>query len=506
MTHSAYVSELASVPDIFSEVSERFPKRVALIFRDRKITYQNLAEQCSALALVLQKKGLIKGDVVGLKIERSPELYIFMLSLMKIGAVVLPVNPLCPERYVREILRAAGARYLISDDVKSVPGGEWQVLSSMTLMQSCAQQVGGDFPLLNANDPAIMLMTSGSTGKPKSVLIAHRGIARLSLSVPALGNSERDCYLQIADVSFAASANEIWMSLLTGACLTIAPPGLPDLMALARQIETDNVTILFLSGGLFRLFVDVSIDTLNIPDSVVVSGDFVNPRLFHVAAQAGKAKIFNGLGCTENSAISSLYHVKPGTQFSSECPVPVGTPLPLVEMAVLNEQLQPCTRGEQGELFIAGDGVALGYSDQQLTAERFITLPYQGAEVRFYRTDDQATYDQDGNVVLVGRVNHICKIRGFRINITGIEHILRLHHAVDDVLIVMEETQDEPRLHACYVTQDEALSAADLKDYLALHVPTWMIPEKFSRLAVLPMTTNGKRDRLQLKNTLLEHV
>lgn len=189
--------------------------------------------------------------------------------------------------------------------------------------------------------------------------------------------------MQIADVSFAASANEIWMALLTGACLTIAPPGLPDLMALVRQIESDNVTMLFLSGGLFRLFVEVSLETLHIPDCVVVSGDFVNPRLFSVAAQAGKAKIFNGLGCTENSAISSLYHVQSEGQLSSDSPVPVGTALPLVEMVVFNERLQPCTCGEYGELFIAGAGVALGYSDPQLTAERFISIPYQGTDVLF---------------------------------------------------------------------------------------------------------------------------
>lgn len=150
--------------------------------------------------------------------------------------------------------------------------------------------------------------------------------------------------------------------------------------------------------------------------------------------------------------------------------------------------------------------MALGYSDPQLTAERFITIPYQGTDVLFYRTDDRATYDQDCNIVLVGRGNHICKIRGFRINIAGIEHLLRLHHAVEDVLIVVEETPDEPRLHACYVTQDDGLSVADLKNHLAMHAPAWMIPEKFSRLAVLPMTANGKKDRLRLKNSLLEQV
>lgn len=249
-----------------------------------------------------------------------------MLALMKIGAVMVPVNSSSPERYMGEILRAAGAKYLISDDVTSVPGGAWQVLSSRTLIQNCAQQRSGNYPVLSADDPALILMTSGSTGKPKSVLIAHRGIARLSLPVPALGNSERDCYLQIADVSFAASANEILNGSIDRRVSDDCAARLARFDGLVRQIESDNVTVLFLSGGLFRLFVEVSVETLHIPDCVVVSGDFVNPRLFSVAAQAGKAKIFNGLGCTENSAFSSLYHVQPEGQLSSESPVPVGTP------------------------------------------------------------------------------------------------------------------------------------------------------------------------------------
>ncbi|WNJ94139.1 AMP-binding protein [Vibrio ruber] len=504
--HSKNAHGLKSVPDIFSEVSTRFPDRVALVYQDRKITYSQLYEESLALAAVLQNHSLIRGNIVALKIERSPELYLFMLALLKIGAVVLPINPRAPALYTRDVLETAGASCIIIDDEANAPEGTWQLLKVMKLIQESEQQTVSNFPELSVNEPAIMLMTSGSTGKPKSVLIAHRGIARLSLQVPALGNSERDCYLQIADASFAASANEIWMSLLTGARLTIAPPGLPDLTALTEQIKADGVTVLFLSGGLFRLFVEVAIDTLHVPDSVVVSGDFVNPRLFTMAIEAGNSKIFNGLGCTENSAISSLFHVQRGGDISFNCPLPVGTPLPLVEMVVLNEQLIPCSCGEYGELFIAGAGLALGYSDQQLTAERFITLPYQGREVRFYRTDDQATYDQEHNVVLVGRGNHICKIRGYRINITGIEHTLRLHPAIDDVLIVMEETPDEPRLNACYVTQSDDLSAVELTQFLSQHVPSWMIPEKFSRLAVLPMTANGKRDRLQLSKTFIEQA
>ena len=161
MTHSAYANQLKAVPDIFDEISQRFPDRIALIFEQRKITYRELAEQCSVLAAVLQKNCLIKGDVVAIKIERSPELYIFMLALMKIGAVMVPVNSSSPERYMGEILRAAGAKYLISDDVTSVPGGAWQVLSSRTLIQNCAQQRSGNYPVLSADDPALILMKIG---------------------------------------------------------------------------------------------------------------------------------------------------------------------------------------------------------------------------------------------------------------------------------------------------------------------------------------------------------
>lgn len=505
--HSTYASELKSVPDIFNEVVMRFPENIALLCNGSKITYRTLNMQATALAAVLQYNGLKKGDVIALKMKRGSELYIFMLALLKIGAVIVPVSTNSPQIYISEIIVAAAARCLIGDDSEPRLAGAWHNLSSEALLQAATIQTAmGDFPALSAEDPAIMLMTSGSTGKPKSVLIPHRGIARLSLPVAELGNSEKDRYLQIADISFAASANEIWMSLLTGATLVIAPPGLPDLMALSRQIATDGITILFLSGGLFRLFVEVVVDALHVTDSVVVSGDFVNPRLFVSAANAGKAKIFNGLGCTENSAISSLYRVHAGDNPPDEYSIPVGSPLPLVDMVVLNEALQPCSCAEPGELFIAGAGLALGYSDATLTKARFIPVLYQGREVRFYRTDDQAIYDKKHNIVLTGRGSHICKIRGFRVNITGIEHVLRLHPALDDILVVLEETQDEPRLHACYVTKDASLSVAELTHYLSLHLPAWMIPEKFSRLATLPMTTNGKKDRLQLKKYLLEQV
>lgn len=507
MMHSAYARELKPVPDIFNDIVTRFPERVALIFQNREITYLQLDKQSSRLAAVLQDSKLKKGDVVALNIMRSPELYIFMLALLKIGAVIVPVNTHSPGLYISEMLNAAGANWLIDEEGSNTPAGTWKTLPSGMLLRAASNaQINAPFPALNVDDPAIMLMTSGSTGKPKIVLLPHRGIARLSLPVPELGNSERDRYLQIADISFAASANEIWMSLLTGASLTIAPPGVPDLLALAKQIKTDGVTMLFLSGGLFRLFVEVEMATLHIPDCVIVSGDFVSPQLFTTAANAGTSKIFNGLGCTENSAISSLYRIQPGINLFSDSPIAVGKPLPLVEMVVLDDTLSPCACGEQGELFIAGAGLALGYSDPQLTADRFIYLHYRGREVRFYRTDDRAMYDKSYNVILTGRGSHICKIRGFRVNITGIEHILRQHPALNDVLIVVEETQDEPRLHACYVTQDTSLSVADLTHYLSLHLPDWMIPEKFSRLKALPLTTNGKKDRLQLKKSLSEEV
>ncbi|MGM3161687.1 AMP-binding protein [Dickeya undicola] len=492
-----------SVPDVLYKIVNTFPNKTAIISEKKEISYQSLWEASSRIAGVLREYGVKKGDVIALKIEREIELYVLLVAVLRIGAVIAPVGAGTPTGYIHEVLSSSHAKIYIHNDGDDIHTDRCSTLTVNTLFSlKPATDIAFCNEPLSGDDPAIIFMTSGSTGHPKSVWIRHGGLSRLGIPITQLGNSAQERYLQLADVAFAASANEIWMSMLTGSTLVVAPSGLPDLLRLEQWVVKYGITQLFLSGGLFRLLVETSSEIFSLPCNVIVSGDFVVPRLFIQAAQLGSACIFNGFGCTENSAISSLYRVKPEQTFSDANPIPVGTPLPHVEMVVLNQEGKRCHPGEQGELYIGGAGVALGYADEASTAAMFFDMSWQGKQQRFYRTADKATYDTDDNIIVLGRLGHICKVRGFRVDITGIEHVLRSHPEIEDVVITHETTSEESRLHACYVTASSSLSEDEVSRFLQARLPHYMIPEKFTRISAIPMTFNGKRDRREMGKRL----
>ncbi|OTA21792.1 Amino acid adenylation [Xenorhabdus beddingii] len=498
-----YVEQLGAIPDVLFEVVTKYSNKTALIFNSETLSYRDLWEQSEKIASVLQKIGIKKSDKVAVKLTRSLELYLVMLAVIRMGAVLVPIGNNNPEQYVNECISVANASLLITngdngDNVKSPVRCSAITIEDLLLKAETLDYVPIAFETLAATEPVMMLMTSGSTGQPKCVIIRHCGLTRLAIPVEQLGNTDNDRYLQLADPSFAASANEIWMSLLTGATLVVYPQDMPDLATLDNIITHQRISILFLSGGLFRLFVEVCPETLHKPHSVIVSGDFVSADLFLTAARAGNGRIFNGMGCTENSAISSIYHVSPTTVFDNASPVPIGFPLPLIKMVVLDDDFKICAPDVPGELCIGGVGLAEGYSDPELTHNRFVWLHLNGCHQRYYRTDDRAKSDEFGKITLLGRGSHIGKIRGFRVEITGIEHVLRAHPQIDDVIIIVEQTANEPRLHACYLSKSTSLHDTELREFLNAQLPSYMVPERFTHCHSLPMTKNGKRDRIQL--------
>ncbi|MBS9442073.1 non-ribosomal peptide synthetase [Photorhabdus heterorhabditis] len=520
------VKQLCTIPSVLSEIVNKYPNKIALIFHSKKLSYRELWEQSAQVAFVLQKMGVKKGDKVAINITRSLELYLTLIAIIRLGAVIVPLSNSfnnISKQYIADCIKAADVSLLISDTDHFEPSEFKKNSSKLNYLKinflfisveklfSQARDLNcipikfeSMSEMLVVTDPAMILLTSGSTGKPKSVIIRHCGLTRLAIPISQLGNTDNDRYLQLAEPSFAASANEIWISLLTGATLVIYPKDVPDLEELDNIISHQHISILFLSGGLFRLFVEVSPDTLHKPDCVIVSGDFINPRLFSTAAKAGKGRIFNGMGCTENSALTSVYPVLPGEIFDANSPVPIGCPLPLVNMVVLDDNLEICAPDILGELYISGAGLAVGYSDPALTNECFVWLDINGNHERYYRTNDQAKRDKSGNFTLLGRTNHMCKIRGFRVEITGVEHTLRSHPQIEDVIVTIEQTDNEPLLHACYLNKSGSLSNTNLREFMNSRLPSYMVPERFTQVNSLPMNKNGKRDRNKMAQLIAD--
>ncbi|PHM73862.1 non-ribosomal peptide synthetase [Xenorhabdus kozodoii] len=515
------LEQLHTIPNALSEIVSKHSNKTALIFNSETLSYRELWEKSAQIAFVLQKMKVKKGDKVAIKITRSLELYLVMIAVIRLGAIIVPLNNTFnnnnPEQYIADCTKAADISLLISNvdnNITKLKTKGSQIHYPVIAVENLISQardldhIPTKFETITetlvATDPVMILLTSGSTGKPKSVIIRHCGLTRLAIPISQLGNTDRDRYLQLAEPSFAASANEIWLSLLTGATLVVYPKDVPDLAEIDNIISHQHISILALSGGLFRLFVEVSPETLHKPDSVIVSGDFVNPRLFSMAAKAGKGRIFNGMGCTENSALASAYQVLPDEILDADSPVPVGYPLPLVNMVVLDDNSELCAPDVPGELCISGAGLAEGYSDPELTAERFVWLDLNGHHARYYRTNDQAKKDKSGNITLLGRNNHMCKIRGFRVEITGVEHTLRSHPQIDDAIVIIEQTDNESLLHACYLSQSGSLSNTHLREFMSSRLPSYMVPERFTQVNSLPMNKNGKRDRNQMAQLITD--
>ncbi|MBI6549067.1 non-ribosomal peptide synthetase [Xenorhabdus lircayensis] len=521
------VGQLRTIPNILSEIVNKYSNKTALIFNSETLSYRELWEQSSQIAFVLQKMEIKKGDKVAINITRSFELYLVMIAVIRLGAVIVPLsntfNNNSPKQYIADYIKAVEISLLISDADYSEPSEfkknslqlinsqiNYPVISVENLFSQARDldyiPTGFEYisEALVATDPVMILLTSGSTGNPKCVIIRHCGLTRLAIPISQLGNTDNDRYLQLAEPSFAASANEIWISLLTGTTLVIYPKNVPDLSEIDDIISHQHISILFLSGGLFRLFVEVSPDTLHKPDCVIVSGDFVNPKLFSIASKAGKGRIFNGMGCTENSALTSVYQILPDVILDADSPVPVGHPLPLVNMLVLDENLEVCAPDMPGELCISGAGLAEGYSDPELTNERFVWLNINGHHERYYRTSDKAKRDKSDNITLLGRSNDMCKIRGFRVEITGVEHTLRSHPQIDDVIVAIEQTNNESLLHAYYLSKSDSLSGTNLREFMNSKLSSYMVPERFTHVNFLPMNKNGKRDRTQMAQFIVD--
>ncbi|MBC8943669.1 non-ribosomal peptide synthetase [Xenorhabdus indica] len=507
-----HIEQLHAIPDLLFDIVNRYPNKTALVFNSEILSYRELWDQSTQIASVLQRIGVRKGDKIAVKLTRCLELYLVLVAVIRLGAVIVPLSHSNPAQYQADCIKVADVSLLISETDETLTLKETNTpincpfisVENLLLKTRDLGYMPVVFENLIATDPIMILLTSGSTGKPKSVIIRHCGLSRLAIPVSQLGNTDNDRYLQLADPAFAASTSEIWMSFLTGATLVIYPSNVPDLVEINNIIERQNISILFLSGGLFRLFVEVYPDTLHKPNCVIVSGDFVNPRLFSFAAKAGKGRIFNGMGCTENSSFSAIYEVSPTEILDPDSPVPIGCPLPLVKMVVLDDNLEICGLDIPGELCISGAGLAEGYSDPVLTKERFVWLDLNGIYERYYRTDDRAKKNQSGNITLLGRGKHICKIRGFRIEITGVEHILRSHPQIEDAIVTIEQTSNEPLLHACYLSKSGPLSDIQLREFMNSKLPSYMVPERITHVNSLPMNKNGKRDRLKMAQLIAD--
>ncbi len=481
----------------FEEQAAQSPNAIAVAHDGQAVTYQALNARANRLARRLRALGAGPEMLVGLCVERSVEMAVGLLGILKSGAAYVPLDPAFPRDRLAMMLADAGVAVLITQDRlrESLPEHEAFVVSIETIEDDVDGAVESNLPDGAAADNlAYVIYTSGSTGKPKGVAITHGSLSNFLASMRALfPMGASDTLLAVTTLSFDIAALELFLPLVQGARVEIAGRELAiDGKSLALRLEHSDVTFCQATPSTWRML--EAAGWAGAPGLTILCGGESLPRdLADRLIGKGKA-LWNLYGPTETTIWSSAGQVSPG-----EAPITIGKPIVQTQLHALDGSMQLVPPGVAGELYIGGAGVAHGYLNRpDLTAERFVPDPFSMVPgARLYRTGDRVRLRSDGTYECLGRLDHQVKIRGFRIELGEVETLLRRHPLVRDAVVVArEDSSGSLELVAYVVSEDgQRLVGADLRRHLLESLPEYMVPASFTTLASFPMTPNGKVDR-----------
>ena len=494
----------ATLPALLAAQALATPAKLAVKFGAAELTYQALHRQADALAARLRTR-LRPGDLVGVALERGPDLLVALLAVLQSGAAYLPLDPAYPAERIAFMLRDSGARLLLTS-----PGGLPDLTAGparRTLPELLAETpapAAAPTPPTGPDDLAYLLYTSGSTGQPKGVAITHRNVVNFLTSMQREpGITAADRLLAITTISFDIAGLELFLPLLSGATVVLADAYTTrDGRALLQLLEAERITLLQATPSTWQLLLAAGWEK-PLPLVALCGGEPLSLDLAR-QLQARCRALWNMYGPTETTIWSSVQRVAPDAEL-----ITVGRPIANTQFYVLDAQLEPVAPGTVGELYIGGEGVGRGYWQRPaLTAERFVADPFAPAPGgRLYRTGDGAVLLASGEVQLRGRLDEQLKLRGHRIEPGEIEaHLTRLDGISQAVVVAQERSPGDERLVAYLVlgqppgpAPDPAAQRAQWQQALRAQLPAHQVPGEFVVLEALPLLPNGKTDRQALR-------
>ncbi|WP_327707166.1 non-ribosomal peptide synthetase [Streptomyces decoyicus] len=485
------------------EQAERTPEAVAVSCAGAELSYRDLAAGADRLALRLQKEGVGRDRVVGVLAERSPDLVVALLAILKCGAAYAAFEPDLPARRLGELLADAGAGHVLAQDrfAASVPAGVTVLPLTPDGQETPVSPVGVD---VAPTAVAYVSFTSGSTGTPKGVRVPHAAVSRLVVEPDWADFGPSDVFLQLAPVAFDASTLELWAPLVNGGRLVVHPPGPLATEQLAATLVDEKVNVAWMTAGLFHQMVNQHLDAFAGLRHVVAGGDVVSATHVRRLLTAHPGLVFtNGYGPTENTTFTTCWT-------SAEPPagnfIPLGKPISGTRALVLDPELRPVPVGVPGELYAGGEGLAHGYAGRPgATAERFVPDPFaREPGARLYRTGDLVSRRPDGTLEFLGRADRQIKVQGYRVEPGEIEAVLDRHEDVRQAVVVAQSDGAVGKRLLAYITAERpdddspAALGQRLREWLRGELPGYMVPWAILTLPELPLNRNGKVDRAAL--------
>lgn len=486
-----------SVIDRFDAIVARHGERIAVEMGDRRLTYAEIWALSDRLARALRASGILPGDRVAVRLDRSPETVVLFIAILRAGAAYVPIDSRYPAARVERILTDATPRMIVtrSGGLSGVETGSVTVATLDQLAWPAGNSVTEEpLPPLFPDSPAYVMYSSGSMGEPKGIVIPHRGITRLVVEPDYVLLNSNTRTLQLASLAFDAATFEIWGPLLNGGCCVLYPGEVPDLHTLKSTLAGKRVNTAFFTTSLFNLIARENPRLLAPLREVGVGGEALVPEwIGRVYQELPSIRLFNGYGPTENTTFSVCHRIPRDHDFRR--PIPLGRPIRGSSAHVVDHGGRLLPHGVAGELLLGGDGVALGYLNKpELSAGRFgpSSGSFQGI---FYRSGDLALVRPDGLIEFVDRIDDQLKVRGFRVEPAEIQgELLRLPGVRAAHVAGERQRRGEKRLVAWIVANPGMSVGSDILEPLARRLPDYMIPASVVFVDELPLNLNGKID------------
>jgi amino acid adenylation domain-containing protein len=495
------------VHDLFDEQALRTPEKTALICRDQTLTYAGLRKRAGQLAGHLRRLGVGRETIVAISMERSLDMMVALLGVLKAGGAYLPLDPAFPPDRVAFMLRDSATRVILTKGrLKDRLADSSAIVVDLDESDSdddatdTSEMLALDSP---ASSLAYLMYTSGSTGTPKGVMVEHRNVVSFFVGMDRVIGTEQGVWLAVTSISFDISVLELLWTLSRGFTVVLQT-GKNGLAAtgkysIAAQIVRHRVTHFQCTPTLARSLIRFpeTLSAMKLLQKLLLGGEAFPLSLANQLGEAIGADIFNMYGPTETTVWSTTHKLA-----RTVGSVPIGRPIANTRVYIVDEQGMLAPIGAAGELYIGGAGVTRGYWRRpDLTAEKFVVNPFEpDRSEMLYRTGDLARYRDNGEIEFIGRTDQQVKVRGFRIELGEIETVLGAHPAVQEAVVVARRDRaDNPQLAGYVVPKPgPGINEQELKAHARKKLPEYMIPSVISFLSAMPLTPNGKTDRKAL--------